>query len=73
MVTQAAAASDVGNMPETSSSAAGLEVAVAAQPQASTAGDALLAAQLQEEDQVRYLLPGCLHEPVHVLIPVSKS
>lgn len=53
---QAAAGSDVGNLPESSTSRPAIDLTAPASDQPSvppsTAGDALLAAQLQEEDQV---------------------
>ena len=56
VIWQAAAGSDVGNLPESSTTRPAIDLAASASDQPSlppsTAGDALLAAQLQEEDQV---------------------
>ncbi len=67
IVLQAAAGSDVGNLPESSTSRPAVDLTAPASDQPSmlpsTAGDALLAAQLQDEDQVA-LQTACalLHE-----------
>jgi len=56
VIWQAAAGSDVGNLPESSTTRPAIDLTAPASGQPSmppsTAGDALLAAQLQEEDQV---------------------